>query len=125
MTWHPHAYIADVVALLRSYRPSLSAAQVVRRIELTASGKQDARLGYGLVNAYAAVTAEGIDGAASPSPAVPQRVEPARAASLAGRDQTAAVVAIVGPVLALALALGTALVRHGRARALAGTGQPS
>jgi hypothetical protein len=106
------AYVAGVVALLRSYRPSLSAAQVMRRIELTAAGKQDARLGFGLVNPYAAVTAEGVDATASPPAAQPQRVEPARVASSTGPDRTAAVAAIGGVVLAVALALGTAVARR-------------
>lgn len=53
-------YVAGVVALVRAAHPDLSASQVVRRIEATAdhpAAGQDPRLGWGVVDAYAAVTA--------------------------------------------------------------------
>jgi hypothetical protein len=64
-----------VVALVRAYHPKLSAADVVRRIELTADhppgALPDPQLGWGVVNPYAAVAAvlpqEGPQGVAVPS----------------------------------------------------------
>jgi membrane-anchored mycosin MYCP len=54
-------YVTGVVALVRAYRPGLSAAQVVARIEATAdhpAGAQpDPQFGWGVVDPYAAVTA--------------------------------------------------------------------
>ena len=53
-------YVAGVVALVRAAHPDLSASQIVRRIEATAdhpAAGQDPRLGWGVVDAYAAVTA--------------------------------------------------------------------
>jgi type VII secretion-associated serine protease mycosin len=53
-------YVAGVAALVRAAHPDLSASQVVRRIEATADrsgAARDPRLGWGVVDAYAAVTA--------------------------------------------------------------------
>lgn len=53
-------YVAGVAALVRAAHPDLSASQVVRRIEATADrsgAAPDPRLGWGVVDPYAAVTA--------------------------------------------------------------------
>lgn len=54
-------FVAGVAALVRAYRPQLTAAQVVRRIEATADrvagAVPDPRYGWGVVDPYAAVTA--------------------------------------------------------------------
>ncbi|ANN21672.1 type VII secretion-associated serine protease mycosin [Amycolatopsis orientalis] len=53
-------FVAGVAALVRAYRPELSAEQVKRRLEATAdhpaAALPDAQLGWGTVNALAAVT---------------------------------------------------------------------
>jgi type VII secretion-associated serine protease mycosin len=51
------AFVSGVVALVRAYRPPLSAAQVVARIEATADGAAGPGTGNGLVNPVQAVTA--------------------------------------------------------------------
>jgi membrane-anchored mycosin MYCP len=52
--------VAGVAALVRAYRPELSAAQVKRRMELTAdhpgAALPDPAMGWGVVNPWAAVT---------------------------------------------------------------------
>jgi membrane-anchored mycosin MYCP len=55
-------FVAGVAALVRAYRPELSAAQVKRRMEVTAdhpgTSLPDPALGWGVVNPWAAVTTE-------------------------------------------------------------------
>ena len=51
------AFVAGVVALVRSAHPGLSPAQVVARIEATAHGPAGPGTGYGLVDPVRAVTA--------------------------------------------------------------------
>jgi membrane-anchored mycosin MYCP len=51
------AFVAGVVALVRSAHPGLSPAQVVARIEATAHGPRGPGTGYGLVDPVRAVTA--------------------------------------------------------------------
>jgi membrane-anchored mycosin MYCP len=52
-------FVSGVAALVRSYRPKLTAAQVIRRLELTADhtggALPDPVFGWGVVNPYAAV----------------------------------------------------------------------
>jgi subtilisin family serine protease len=54
-------FVAATAALVRSYHPKLTAAQVKRRLELTAdhsgTALPDPQLGWGVVNPYNAVTA--------------------------------------------------------------------
>jgi len=54
-------FVAAVAALVRAYHPALSAAQVKRRLELTAdrpgTAVPDPQVGWGMVNPYNAVTA--------------------------------------------------------------------
>jgi len=56
------AYVAGAVALLRSYRPGLNPEQVGNRLIATAnrppSGGRDPKLGWGMLDVTAAVTAE-------------------------------------------------------------------
>jgi membrane-anchored mycosin MYCP len=55
-------FVAGVAALVRAYHPDLSAAQVKRRLELTADHPgttlPDPAMGWGVVNPYAAVTTD-------------------------------------------------------------------
>jgi type VII secretion-associated serine protease mycosin len=61
-TSYAAAFVSGVAALVRQYRPELSAAQVISRIERTAdhppaSTLPDPSLGWGTVNPFAALTA--------------------------------------------------------------------
>ncbi len=72
-------FVAGVAALVRSYRPNLTAAQVRHRLEVTAdhpgTALPDPQLGYGVVNLYAAVaTVLPAEGGAVPGPAPLPRV---------------------------------------------------
>ena len=101
------AFVAATAALVRAYRPDLTGAQVVARIERTAAG--------GMVDPYAAVTAEGIDGVVATASAV-GIVAPAPPDSPAARDIRAAATAF-GVLLAAAGAVVVALVlRRARSR---------
>jgi type VII secretion-associated serine protease mycosin len=78
-TSYAAAFVTGVAALVRAYRPELTAAQVVDRIERTADhppavSLPDAALGWGTVNPYTAVTAA-LPG--PPEPAAPPRPGPA------------------------------------------------
>jgi hypothetical protein len=114
------AFVAGAAALVRSYRPSLSAAQVVARLEHTAdrpaaAGGRDPRLGWGVVNPYLAVASEGVDAVpGSPAPVVGVAgARPAVAAKPSGPRLGFAVGMVT---LAVLVAIGTVVVRRGRAR---------
>jgi membrane-anchored mycosin MYCP len=111
------AYVAGVVALLRAYRPALSPAEVLDRLTTTASrppsGTRDARLGWGILNAYAAVAAELPAGAAQPpiAPFVATEsvdVQPDR--------RPAGALTVLGVALAALLAIALVVIRRGQAR---------
>jgi membrane-anchored mycosin MYCP len=111
------AYVAGTVALLRAYRPALTPAAVLERLMTTASrpssGSRDDRLGWGTLNAYAAVAAELPAGTARPPTAV-RLVTGSEAPQGDGRP--AGMFAILGVALAGSLAVSLAVVRRGRAR---------
>jgi membrane-anchored mycosin MYCP len=50
-------YVTATAALVKSYHPNLTAAQIKHRIEVTADGRTSAGSGYGMVNPLRAVTA--------------------------------------------------------------------
>jgi subtilisin family serine protease len=111
------AYVAATAALVRAYRPRLSASEVVARIERTAEdGSGDPRLGLGVVNPYAAVTAEGIDGRRAERNSAQDLIEPARPAPRSAQETAAIAVAVAGLLLAAILAVGVVAVKRGRAR---------
>jgi len=105
-------FVAGVAALVRSYRPELTAAQVKHRLEITADHPASAlpspQLGWGVVNPYAAVTAvlpeerEGHTAAAASPVTVAGPVWPAPA------DPRTAVALIVGGAAALLAGLAAA-----------------
>jgi subtilisin family serine protease len=111
------AFVAGTVALVRAYRPDLTAADVVARVERTASrtaaGGRDPKLGWGVVNPYAAVTAEGVDGVPA-SGAGPTAVAPARPAPAPARDIAAVWVAAAFLMVAGGLAFAALALRRWR-----------
>ncbi|MDG4829499.1 S8 family serine peptidase [Solwaraspora sp. WMMD1047] len=113
------AYAAGVVALVRAYRPGLSARQVLDRVTRTAdraAGTQrDRRLGWGVVDLAAAVAAEGVDAAPATSAASPQAVRLATADDGAAGRGTA-LLAVAALTLAALVVIGTDVIRRGRAR---------
>jgi hypothetical protein len=118
------AYVAGVAALVRAYHPSLSGDQVVTRLTLTAhrpsSGGRDPRLGWGVLDAYAAVSSTLPADVAPPGGVVPPASAPAvvPAAAPAPRppDVTAGTIALAGVALAAAAGVAVAAIRRARRR---------
>jgi subtilisin family serine protease len=119
------AYVAGTVALLRSYQPSLTPDQITARLTLTAGrpsgGAHDGHLGWGILDAYAAVSAVLPANAAGPGagPASADQVSvvPAAArAPLGPPYRWAGVAALLGVVLAGLVLFGARTIRRGRAR---------
>lgn len=116
-------FVAGAAALVRAYRPSLTAEQVKHRLIATASRPPvpvpDPAYGWGTVNPVAAVTAvlPEESGAGKPAMVAPP---PARAADSAVRDELGPVLAVAGVVGALCLVLVLLLLvrvhRSGRGR---------
>ncbi|WP_410568893.1 S8 family serine peptidase [Amycolatopsis sp. cmx-4-61] len=119
------AYVAGVAALVRAYHPSLSGDQVVTRLTLTAhrppSGGHDPRLGWGVLDAYAAVSstlpADVPPPGAVPTPASAPVVVPAAAPAPRRADIAAGTLALAGVALAAAAGVTVAAVRRARRRA--------
>jgi membrane-anchored mycosin MYCP len=118
------AYVAGVAALVRAYHPELTGDQVLTRLTLTAhrpaSGRHDPRLGWGVLDAYAAVSSTlpadvappGAVPSAVPAPVVVPAAAPARPAA----DVEAGTIALAGVALAAAAGLTVAAVRRARRR---------
>ena len=105
------AFVSGVVALVRAYRPDLTAAQVVHRIEATADHPPgplpDPRLGWGEIDPYAAVTAVLAPQSQPSSPAAPLRLPPPPGPA---PSQLPAVLFAAAALVAAAAVLGVALV---------------
>ncbi len=117
------AYVAGAAALLRSYRPNLSPAQITARLTLTASrpagGSHDDHIGWGVVDAYAAVSLPTDVAGPGAAPAVAPRsvAAAARTAGAVSPYRWAGIAAVLAVLVAGAIAIGAVTVRRGRARA--------
>jgi membrane-anchored mycosin MYCP len=118
------AYVAGVAALVRACHPDLTGDQVLTRLTLTAhrppSGGHDPRLGWGVLDAYAAVSSTlpadvAAPGAVLPAPPAPA-VVPAAAPAPHPSDVAAGVIALAGVALAAAAGVTVAAVRRARRR---------
>ncbi|MBW4704364.1 MULTISPECIES: type VII secretion-associated serine protease mycosin [unclassified Micromonospora] len=119
-------FVAATAALLRQYRPELSAAEVTRRIVGTtdpAPGGRRGGYGAGVLNPYRAVveTGTGPGPAARSTLALPaERADPALLARqhrrAAARDRALLVATVTGGVLAVAVLLAVVLPRGVRRR---------
>ncbi len=119
------AYVAGVAALVRAYHPELTGDQVVTRLTLTAhrppSGGHDPRLGWGVMDAYTAVSSTlpadvPPPGSAFPVPAPAPAVVPAAAPAPHPPDVAAGTIALAGLALAAAAGVTVAAVRRARRR---------
>ncbi|MEV4811102.1 type VII secretion-associated serine protease mycosin [Micromonospora avicenniae] len=115
-------FVAATAALLREYRPRLSAAQVAERIVASADPAPDGGYGAGVLNPYRAVT-ETTGGTAGPRPVAAladDRTDPARQAQQArreaARDRALAVAATLGMAAAVVALLAYLLPRGARRR---------
>jgi type VII secretion-associated serine protease mycosin len=116
-------FVAGVAALVRAYRPALTAAQVIARIEATADHPAgtlpDPGLGWGEVNPYAAVTAvlpsERSDATAPARPGASAPAHPSRASGQSRRLSVELALAGGALVVLVLLAAGF-IVRRGRPR---------
>ncbi|GAA2844313.1 S8 family serine peptidase [Crossiella cryophila] len=120
------AYVAGAAALVRGYRSELTVEQVRTRLLVTASGAggaHDPLLGWGVLDAYSAVTAELPEGiaapvvgerpSAGPKPTVVIAAGPARTPR---QDRLAGALAVLGVLAAGVAVVATAAARRGRAR---------
>jgi membrane-anchored mycosin MYCP len=118
-TSYATAFVSGVAALVRSRHPTLTAGQVVQRIEATADGGTGPGTGAGLVNPLEAVTAILVPGAGpsgSPS-ATPKSVSVLRPSSLDPGTRAAALAFTLGSLSVAALVvLGAVVISQGRRR---------
>ncbi|MEE6261340.1 S8 family serine peptidase [Plantactinospora sonchi] len=114
------AYVAGTVALVRAYRPGLSPAQVRDRLTATANrppNGRDPRLGWGVLDVAAAVTAELPPAAVGQAAAVPGSVTPAAGPERPpARPRLPGVLALLGLAGAVLAGLTATVVGRGRAR---------
>jgi hypothetical protein len=114
------AYVAGAAVLIRGYRPTLNPAQVQERLTLTAnrppSGTRDDRLGWGILDVQAAVTAEtAVPASTTTNPPAP--VIPAAApAKPPPHQRLPGLLAVLGVALAGLAVVAVAVIRRGRSR---------
>ncbi|SCL24500.1 type VII secretion-associated serine protease mycosin [Micromonospora nigra] len=116
-------FVAATAALLRGYRPELTAAEVTRRLVSTADPAPDGGYGAGVLNPYRAVTespATRLDRARPAAGIGDDRVDPAvlaqRARRAAARDRAFVVAGVGVTVVAAAGALALLAPRGSRRR---------
>ncbi|MBE1485522.1 S8 family serine peptidase [Plantactinospora soyae] len=117
------AYVAGAAVLIHGYRPASTPAQIRDRLAATAnrppSGKRDPRLGWGVLDVRAAVTAELPGPTASGRPAevaAPAVVVAAGPADPPARQRLPGILALLGLLGAVLSVLTVTVVRRGRAR---------
>lgn len=118
------AYVGAAAALVRAYRPELSAEEVAHRLYATAApapeGTGSPRYGYGVVDPYHAVADRVTDGEPEPLPAVSPLVIPdevlARQAAEARSDALAAKLTAASVAVAVGLAAMAFMGPRGRKR---------
>jgi membrane-anchored mycosin MYCP len=112
------AFVAGVAALVRARFPSMSAAQVVRRIEATADGTTGPGTGNGLVNPLQAVTAIMPSLPASTAPSARPQPVPVFRAPAADRAARITALTITAGSLAAAVlvTVGALVLSRGRRR---------
>jgi subtilisin family serine protease len=120
-TSYATAFVSGVAALLRAYRPGLTVAQVRHRIEVTADHPAgivpNAQVGWGVVDPYAAVTAElPEEGGRLPVATSSSAPKPAASHPPLRPPIRPALVAAACVVLAGAALLAGQVIRHGRRR---------
>ncbi|GIJ26499.1 hypothetical protein Vqi01_16610 [Micromonospora qiuiae] len=114
-------FVAATAALLRQYRPELTAAEVATRIVATTDPAPDDGYGTGVLNPYRAITeAGGVPGPAEPAATLADdRVDPARLAQQARRAdarQRAVRLAGTGVLVVAAIVLAAVIVPAGTRR---------
>lgn len=118
------AYVAGAVADLRAYRTGLSPQQVLNRLTLTADrapgGAHDPKLGWGVLNAYAAISAELPANAAGPQANTVVRphgsIAPLNGGNASTADPSNGLLAVLVLLLAGAAGSATLAVRRARRR---------
>jgi type VII secretion-associated serine protease mycosin len=120
-TSYASPFVAGVAALVRGYHPELSAAQVKRRMELTAdhpgTSLPDPAMGWGVVNPWAAVTTDiPEERGAVAAPAGPVRIAPPAkpAPDTWARDNALTVGAVAGLIALLVIGAAVVLPRASR-----------
>jgi membrane-anchored mycosin MYCP len=114
-------FVAGVAALVRSYYPRLTAAQVVQRLEATATNPgtalPDSAIGYGVVSPYEAVTAAApADPGSPPSAQAPLPRVPPPAPADHWPLLAAVIVCCLAGLALVACAASVHIVRQGRSR---------
>jgi type VII secretion-associated serine protease mycosin len=109
-TSYASPFVAGVAALVRAYRPQLSAAQVKRRLELTADHPgtrlPDPVVGWGVVNPWAAVTMDiPAERGEAGVPVALGTVQPPAGPAAAGQWGNALVLGVGAGVAAVAVAV--------------------
>jgi membrane-anchored mycosin MYCP len=108
--------VAGIAALVRSRSPQLSARQVMQRIEDTAhdpGAGWDPRVGHGVVDALAALSADGTAASPPPPEAAPSASPGAVGAGSDGRPRT---FAFGGAAVCVAVAVAAMTISTGRLR---------
>ncbi|MFI7373152.1 type VII secretion-associated serine protease mycosin [Actinoplanes sp. NPDC049668] len=117
-------FVSATAALIRQRFPTLTPAQITRRIIATADpapgGRRSDRYGFGVVNPYRALTETlGPDRAAAPAPAVVHTEDPAAVALTARRARAqdlSLIVAAAGAGVVALVVVAAAALRRGRRR---------
>jgi type VII secretion-associated serine protease mycosin len=113
------AYVTGVAALVRSYDPNLTPAQVADRIERTAdhpAGQRNAEVGFGVVNPARAVGALASAGGGEVVDARLPKAPAVAADPLRGVTGAAVWITVGGALAVVLLLIAIPVVRNGRAR---------